>query len=268
MISGSRGLAETLIRRLLESKFNVSCLVRDQKRLAEVEAWGPVLCEVGDVTSHLTLSTWFQRTLARWERVDCVINNAATQGEVGRLHEVAFDDFEKVIKTNFLAPAFLSQLAVRHYLERGSGTIINVSGGGATHARPRFISYATSKCALVRMTETLAVEYPELSFYAVSPGGLKTAMTQWVVDMGPERAGAEFEEAKRRIAEGGEDPNRAADLVLWLTENRPRALNGKLISAIWDDYRQLSEKDLMDGWWTLRRIDEQCRKRMQDDIKA
>ena len=52
-------------------------------------------------------------------------------------------------------------------------------------------------------------------------------------------------------------------LIEWLIEKRPKALRGKLISAIWDDYEseQTVSKDV--GWWTLRRVDEVCQKKLK-----
>lgn len=262
MITGTRGLAETLILRFSEAGHKLSVLARDAKRQNELSEKFPemLFCE-GDVSSSYACRAWFKKTVSKFGQVDCLINNAAIQGEPGRLGDLKFEEIRKVMETDLMAPLLLSKLAVEHFSSKKSGVVINLSGGGATGPRPRFIPYAISKCALVRLTETLAEEYPELRFYAVSPGGLKTTMTATVVNSGPESAGEkEFNEAKKRMAEGGDDPNRAATLMLWLIDNQPKLLNGRLISAIYDAYQQNMESLAPTGWWTLRRVDEVSRR--------
>jgi NAD(P)-dependent dehydrogenase (short-subunit alcohol dehydrogenase family) len=133
--------------------------------------------------------------------------------------------------------------------------IINLSGGGATAARPRFLPYAVSKCALVRATETLSQEYPELYFFAVAPGTLKTQMTESILKMGENIAGTEFASLQKKILAGGDGTEKAAELIQWLCCERPSHLNGKLISAIWDNYKDIDPKDVSPDQWTLRRVD-------------
>jgi len=115
------------------------------------------------------------------------------------------------------------------------------------------------------MTENLAEEYPHLRFYAMAPGSLKTPMIEKVVAFDKARIGKEFDEAKRRLEQGGDDPNRAADLALWLFQERPAHLSGRLISAIWDDPKKADENALKkSALWTLRRVDEVLIKNLKD----
>jgi NAD(P)-dependent dehydrogenase (short-subunit alcohol dehydrogenase family) len=202
------------------------------------------------------------RTAERFGRIDGLINSAAITGPGGRLHEQNFAEFAEAVEINFLAPAYLCHQVIPHLL-KSQGTVINLSGGGATAARPFFSAYGTAKCAIVRLTETLALEYPELRFYGISPGVLNTAMMKDIARLG-EKVGAEVETAKRCMEKGGEDPGRAAQLARWLFENRPAHLSGRLISAIWDDYRNAPAYPPKLGWWTLRRVDEVCRKNLKE----
>ncbi len=229
-----------------------------QKRFPEVQL------VTGDISIEADISRWISKALQTYGNIDCLINNAAVQGEAGLLHQVDYENFSQTIKTNFMGPVFAIQQVIPLFLKnKEGGVIINLSGGGATLPRPRFSSYATSKAALVRLTETLAQEYPELRFYAISPGGLRTSMTEAVVKMGADRVGQEYEQAKRRWEEGGEDPHRAAELAAWLFEEKPAALNGKLISSIYDNYREYDPKASPAEWWTLRRVDAVLQKKLQ-----
>jgi NAD(P)-dependent dehydrogenase (short-subunit alcohol dehydrogenase family) len=241
-------------------------LIRDEARVGILtEKYPGLLAHWGDVSSPSSNREWIERTLSTFGRIDCLINNASVQGEPGRLHELAPEEIDRILHTNLRAPLHLSQLVLPEFVRQQSGVIINISGGGATQGRPRFIPYALSKCALVRLTESLALEYPELRFYAVSPGTLKTAMTKVIFEGGVERSGkAEFEGAKACLEKGGEDPARAADLILYLCHERPENVNGKLVSAIHDPYRTGPQFPQSAEWWTLRRVDNVLRLRLKE----
>lgn len=263
LLTGYRGLAETFLETFLAADFRVSVLVRRR------EAVGPLLHrfpgiahEVGDVTDAEAHRKWIHGAEQRFGRVDHLINNAALPGPPGKLDEIPWEDYREALDVNLQAPIRLLQTWLRHHRDKGTtGTAINLSGGGATQARPGFSAYSLAKTALVRLTETLALEYPEHRFYAISPGGLMTPMIEAILRMDPEKVPAtDLAEAKRRAREGGESPQKAADLALWLLKEKPIALNGKLIHAVWDDYKNHPAE--VPEWWTLRRIDEPCRKRL------
>jgi NAD(P)-dependent dehydrogenase (short-subunit alcohol dehydrogenase family) len=268
MISGYRGLAESLIEACLEKQHQVSILVRDAKALGTLQEKYPssLLC-VGEIQNRQDAQSWLQQTMNHWGRIDHLINNAAITGPCGKLHELKFDEFEETLKINFLAPVFLIQLALPHFLNQGRGTVINLSGGGATAPRPNFGAYGSSKCALVRITESLALEYPHLSFYSISPGAMRTPMMEGISKISSEKIGKEQEEAKRRMEQGGDDPRQAAHLITWLCEHRPQPLNGKLISAKWDDYVNPSPKLSHLPFWTLRRVDEVLMKQWTEETQ-
>ncbi|MBI4406251.1 MAG: SDR family oxidoreductase [Deltaproteobacteria bacterium] len=264
MISGYRGLAETLIGSLIQEGYSVSVLVRNQQSVPNVSSLFPnAFLFSGDIDSLDSCSLWIEKTIRHFGQVNCLINNAAVTGPGGRLHEIHSHDFEKAIHTNFLAPVFLCQKLLPHFLSRENGTFINLSGGGATGPRPFFSAYSTAKCALVRMTENLALEYPQLRFYAISPGALKTPMMEKIAGFAKEAIGSEHAMAKKVLSEGGQDPKKTAKLVLWLLKNQPSHLSGKLISAIWDDYEN-EEHASESGFWTLRRVDEMLLRQLEE----
>ena len=265
MISGYRGLAEAFLDRFGTEGHRLSILVRRTEAVRGIAARFPqsLVCE-GDVTDKGAVENWIGETIAKFGRVDCLINNAAIQGPGGKLHELDFSQIETTLQTNLLAPIRLSQLVLPHFEKQNSGMILNLSGGGATAPRAFFAPYALSKVAVVRLTENLAQEYPNLRFYAIAPGAMKTAMMQTVAEMDPTRVGREQQTAQKFMEQGGEDPKRAADLAYWLFENKPASLNGKLISAVWDNYRDAPEHRPEIGWWTLRRIDGVVEKNLRE----
>jgi 3-oxoacyl-[acyl-carrier protein] reductase len=139
----------------------------------------------------------------------------------------------------------------------GRGSIVNLSGGGATAPRPNFTAYGTSKAALVRFSETLAreVESSGIRVNCVAPGGLNTDMLREVLAAGPGRVGPEYERALRRDKDGGDPPEQAAALVAFLLSDLSAPITGRLLSAVWDPWRTLHLDDLRDtDLYTLRRV--------------
>jgi len=121
-------------------------------------------------------------------------------------------------------------------------------------------AYAASKAAVVRFTETLAVECAgaDIDVNAVAPGAMNTRMLDQVLAAGPERIGeALYERVLQQKANGGAPPERAADLCVFLLSSRSDGIRGKLISAVWDPWETLAERRRELGEtdvYTLRRI--------------
>ena len=144
--------------------------------------------------------------------------------------------------------------------ERG-GSIVTFSGGGATGPLQRFDAYATSKAAIVRLTENLALELAGngVRVNCVAPGFVATEMHNSTLEAGPELVGHDYyERTARELQSGGVPASEAAELVCVLLESDAIA-SGRLISAGWDPWREADfwrrlaeDPDL----GTLRRIDD------------
>lgn len=262
LLTGYRGLAESFIDAFLENGHHLFVLARPTASLTALKSrWPRVHFTPGEVQNKKNCQDWIKSSLKQAGQLDVLINNAAITGPAGKLHELDFEEVENALTINLVAPLYLTHLFLQ--TAKTPVTTINLSGGGATAPRPTFSSYAISKTGLVRLTETLAQEYSEHRFYAIAPGALMTPMIESILRLDPQKvAASDFAEARRRATQGGEDPQKAAELARWLCENRPQALNGKLIHAIYDDYRNYAREATPADWWTLRRVDENCRKQL------
>ena len=193
-------------------------------------------------------------------RVDVLINNAAVQGPIGPVWINDVAGWEVAIQVNLLAPMAICRAVVPKMIAAGGGSIINLSGGGATGSRPNFSAYASAKAALVRFSETLAQEAKPhgVKVNCIAPGAMKTSMMGEVLAAGTALAGArEIDLATQVLADGGSSMARVAELALFLASSASDGITGKLISAVWDDWQQwpqhLSELETSDVY-TLRRI--------------
>jgi NAD(P)-dependent dehydrogenase (short-subunit alcohol dehydrogenase family) len=168
--------------------------------------------------------------------------------------------WQQTFMVNLFAPVELCRLAVPWMREHRGGSIINISGGGATSPLPNFTAYGTSKAALVRFSETLAMEVAGdgLRVNCVAPGVMKTALLDNVLAAGPEVVGAgEHQRLEEQVSSGGLSTQPGADLCVFLASQESEGISGKLISAVWDPWRSLSShiEDLKSSdIYTLRRI--------------
>ena len=256
----SRGVGVDIAKRLCELGANLLLVARSgaavRQRCEELARSGRQVhgCAV-DLAAPRSAERIVEEARRQWDRLDGLVNNAAIQGPIGPLWENDFAEWTRALEVNLMAPVALCRLCVPWMKDGGGGSI----GGGATAPRPNFSAYATSKAALVRFSETLAREVEPLAIRVncVAPGALNTDMLAEVLAAGPERAGAEYAKATRRAKEGGDPPELAAELVAFLLSERSAGITGRLISAVWDHWRDLAahvDKLGDSDIYTLRRI--------------
>lgn len=110
-----------------------------------------------------------EETLARFGRLDVLINNASSfyPTEVGRITE---DDWRDLIGTNLKAPLFLSQAAA-DALRHAHGSIVNIADIHAERPMKSYVVYSIAKAGLVALTKSLAHELgPYVRVNAIGPG--------------------------------------------------------------------------------------------------
>ena len=122
-----------------------------------------------DLLDPAGLAEIVKNTMARFERLDALVNNASTfyptpMGEITARH---WDD---LMGTNLKAPLFLAQAAAAH-LRKTAGSIVNISDIHADRPLKNYIVYSIAKAGLVGLTSSLARELaPEVRVNAVAPG--------------------------------------------------------------------------------------------------
>lgn len=174
---GSAGLGHALAAGLVARDWDVVITGRDPARLdAVAHELGPRVTAVpGDVTD-----AWHRAALVEVaaDGLDLLVNNASTLGVSPLLPVLELDDqvLRDVWETNVVAPTALIR-AVRPLLNAGAA-VINITSDAAAEHYETWGAYAASKAALEHLTLTLAAEEPDVRWWTVDPGDMRTQMHQ------------------------------------------------------------------------------------------
>lgn len=240
---------------------NVDLLAKAREELtSELTAGQAIEAIPADVSDPKSVEQLVDEILKRFGRVDILVNNAGIYGPMGPIEAVDWVQWVKTIEINLFGSILMCKAVLPIMKKQRRGKIIQLSGGGATNPLPNISAYAVSKAAVVRFVETLAEEVREFNIdaNAIAPGALNTRMLDEVLAAGPEKVGtAFFDRSIKQKGSGGAGFHQGAALALFLASDASNGITGKLISAMWDDWKhwpehlvELNSSDV----YTLRRI--------------
>lgn len=265
---GTRGLGKVITQFFLREGASVLFCGRDAEKVSQVEEElsrnlgndQKLIGRAVNLADKEQIDHWIDKALQQFPHLDILVNNAGTQGPIAIFEDSDWGDWTDTIQVNLLTPIYLCKILLPHFKKRGRGKIINLAGGGASTPRPRLTAYAVSKCGLVRFTETLAEETRDMAIdvNALAPGALNTRMLDEILEAGSETVGeTEYARAKEQQTQGGVPLQAGAELAVFLASDASDGITGKLISAVWDPWRnfpkhldELNRSDI----YTLRRI--------------
>jgi NAD(P)-dependent dehydrogenase (short-subunit alcohol dehydrogenase family) len=262
------GLGAEIARRMAAAGASLMLCARSADKLEQtrdsiastVGGEQKILSRVTDVSVVNDVSSLIEATMGAFARIDILVNNAGVYGPFGRLEDSEIQEWTRAIEINLFGLVYCCRAVLPHMRKAGRGKIINLSGGGATAPLPGLSSYAAAKAAVVRLTETLALEAQDagIDVNAIAPGALATRLLDEVIAAGPERVGAAFHQRMIKIrAEGGTPLELGAKLCVFLASSQSDGITGRLISAAWDRWDRWPEHlEELQGSdvYTLRRI--------------
>jgi NAD(P)-dependent dehydrogenase (short-subunit alcohol dehydrogenase family) len=265
---GTQGLGLEIARAYLGAGVAGICVCgRDadtlQSAMAELhDAAGSeqrVLGEIADVSSPADVEELVAAASAGLGGITILVSNAGVYGPKGTIDRIDWHEWVRAVEINLFGSVLPARALFPHFVERGYGKIVQLSGGGATNPLPGLSAYAASKAAIVRFAETLAEELREhrVDVNAIAPGALNTRMLDEVLSAGPEAVGQAFyERALEQQRSGGVPLQRGAELAVFLASAASDGVTGKLLSAVWDPWAELAKHrvDLDSDVYTLRRI--------------
>ena len=174
---------------------------------------------VADAAYRIKYTDIFDKVIPR---LDVLINNAAVQ-ILAPLEQIRLEDWTETMHVNLTGPMLLSKLFLSR-LEKNKGCIINIGSIHQQLTKPSFVSYATSKSALIGLTKALAVDLQgRVRVNAISPAAIETDMLK---DGFKGKTGALEDLAELHPVQRIGNPQDVARMALFLAEESEGFIHG------------------------------------------
>jgi 3-oxoacyl-[acyl-carrier protein] reductase len=183
LVTGAaRGLGRATAVRLLERGAAVAVNVRGAERAeALARELGPgAFAAPGDVADAAAAQGMVAATLARFGRLDVLVNNAALALST-RFEQISEEEWRRAMEVNVTAPFLLMRAALPAMKAQGYGRVVNVSStAGKSVSTLGGAHYTTSKAALLGLTRAAAKELGPhgITVNAICPGMFDTELTR------------------------------------------------------------------------------------------
>ena len=175
---GAQGIGRAVVERMLESGAQVAIWDRDADQLAATsdELGDQVLGVEADIAKTASIATAVDDTLARFGKIDILINNAALVGPNATLVDYPDHEFESVVDVGLSGTFRVSKAVVPHMTSAGYGRIVNVASVAGKEGNPNACAYSATKAAVIALTKTLGKELAmaNIAVNCVTPAVAKT----------------------------------------------------------------------------------------------
>ena len=168
---------------------------------------------VGDIADKETLEDFAQTVIAKYGKVDVLVNNAPP-GFRG-IDECTYEQFQRSMAIGVTAPFYLSKLFTPYFSDGAS--IINISSSRDRMSQPQSESYTAAKGGIAALTHALAVSLAgRVRVNSISPGWIDTAYTVYA---GPDA----YQQPAGRVG----NPMDIANMVLFLASEKAGFITGE-----------------------------------------
>ena len=238
----------------------ISRTLEDVEKVAqEITAFGlePLPLSI-DVSKPDEVNTMLESSIDKFGSIDILVNNAAILGPVGPFISNDMVEWAETFNINVTGLALCCKAVLPGMIKQNYRKIINLSGAGVNRCSPTLSAYGVSKAAVIRFTETLALELKgtNITVNALGPGQIDTQLLDAIVDAGSELVEPlMFNMVKNTKSGRGASIENAAALAVWLGSNKSDSLNGRMISATQDEWinREIDISKIMTSeLYTLR----------------
>lgn len=213
-------LGATVIVNYVKDMNSANNIVKEIKGLG-----GNAVSIQADISEKEEIDKLVDLSINQFGRIDILINNAGIVYD-REFEDITYDESLKIIRTNMLAPLFLSQKVAPIMVKNGGGNIVNVSSTSGLHDfNPGTADYAMSKIALQSLTKDLSLKYAtqNIRVNAVAPGWVNTDMN---ADLPSEFVDAETDKYHlKRWAE----PEEIADSIIYLASDKATYITGQVL---------------------------------------
>jgi len=228
---GSRGIGFQTAKIFSENGAQVVISSKDSELLAisanKLKNTYPI---AADIRNEKEVQNVIEKTIAKFGKLDILINNAGILPRIKQLHEISESEWNEVLDVNLTGQFRFTKFSIP-YLQKTSGTIVNVSSDAGLKAYEGFNAdaYSASKAALVVLTKCWALEYAKdkIRVNCVCPGVVDTDMTKPFLKSEKDRDFADNDHPLGRIG----TPEEVAKSILFLASEDSAWTTGAILAV-------------------------------------
>lgn len=167
--------------RLVLADYNAAAVeaVAARLRASGVEA----VAVASDISKEEDAKLISERAVEQFGVIDILVNNAADFTTLN-VEDATVADWHRVLNVNVIGTAMVSKYAIPHIRKQGKGSIVHLASMSGIIAQPNFVTYNTSKGAILTMTRCMALDLAKdkIRVNSVCPGCIYTTATEreWI----------------------------------------------------------------------------------------
>lgn len=238
---GGRGLGRAYAVALARAGAAVAVTARSKEQVDETaaliaEAGGRALAVAADVTDRRAVERLADQVERELGAISLLVNSAGVLLALGPLAELDPDEWWREVEVNLRGPLLCTRAVLPGMIARRQGRIINLASSAGLFAIETVSAYCVGKAALVRLTESVAIEAAAhgVFAFAIDPGTVRTPMTEHA--MRSELIGRRAPMVQRTFREFDAGNlfvpvERSVQLVLDLASGKADSLSGRFLRA-------------------------------------
>jgi len=232
---GAQGIGLATVGLVLERGGRAIALDKNTAALENVRSSFPsdsVLALECDVTQEDDIQAAVDQTMAKFGRIDSLVNNAGI-GSYFDATTMSQEDWDLVFSVDLKSVWLVSKWVLPHMISQQSGSIVNIASIHARLTVGGMFPYAAAKSGVIGLTRSLALDMAEhqIRVNAVSPGWTRTWLVQEWFEKQPDPIAAEESvvgvHPLGRICE----PREVAEVICFLASSRSHAVTGAEFSV-------------------------------------
>jgi NAD(P)-dependent dehydrogenase (short-subunit alcohol dehydrogenase family) len=237
----SKGIGRITAERFAAAGASVVCAARTAALIEETAAriradGGEAMGVTCDASRESEAEQLVERTVARYGRLDCLVNNAGDSGPTQPVQEYAVDDWRYTIESCLTSAFLCAKFAVPRLIAAGGGAIVNIASMAGRRGLPFRVGYCAAKAGQMGLTYGLAVELGphNIRVNAILPGAVEGDRIDRVIAGQAQIRGVPEDELRqafvqraplRRMATADD----VAQLAVFLASDAARNISGQCI---------------------------------------
>lgn len=229
----SRGIGKAILEKFAKNGANIwACASRPNKEFEEEcnklskqnHVWIKLI--YFDLLDETSIKTAFMKIFKDKVKIDILVNNAGIPSN-GLMNMTPLKTLREVLEANFVAQIGIIQMVSKKMMRNKSGVIINMGSIGGIEAREGYLSYGSSKAALLWATRSISKELApyNIRVNAIAPGLVKTSMGDFKPDEEAEKIISNL--SIKRMGK----PEEVADAVLFLASDHASFITGTILNV-------------------------------------